>query len=225
MVRKDEEEVRQAIFDLECDKAPGPDGFPMAFFQRLWKETKDEILTFLKEIHLRGKLSRNLYESFIALIPKKLDAENIKDFRPITLIGIVYKILAKVLVGRLKKVLPTIIFHSQGAFVHDRQIHGVLVANECIHSTFKDKSSGLLCKLDWEKAYDRIDWGFLSYMLRRMGFGNKWIARIECVSYVWFSILINEAPKGFFLAQRCLRQGDPLSPSFSLSSVRYLVRC
>lgn len=90
---------------------------------------------------------------------------------------------------------------------------GVLVAKECIHSKERDKEPGLLCKLDLEKAYDRVDWDFLLYMLHRTGFGVKWIRWIqECISSTKFSILINGAPHGFFLAKRGLRQGDPFSP-------------
>lgn len=55
-------------------------------------------------------------------------------------------------------------------------LDGVLIANKCVHLRYGDKSSGLLCKLDLEKAYDRVDRGFLTYMLRRMGFGEKWIS-------------------------------------------------
>lgn len=69
--------------------------------------------------------------------------------------------------------MPSNISHSQGAFVHGRQIlDGVLTANECVHSRYKDKKSRLLCKLGMKKAYDRVDWGFLYYILRRMGFGK-----------------------------------------------------
>lgn len=89
----------------------------------------------------------------------------------------------------------------------------MLVANEFLHLRHRDKSTGLLFKLDLEKAYDRVDWDFLSYLLWRMGFGVKWRRWIqECVLTVSFSIVVNGSPQGFFQAQRGLRQGDPLSP-------------
>lgn len=200
------EEVRDAVFELGKDKALGPNNFPIAFFQHFWSEVKVEVMAFLQEFHLRGKLSMNLGASFIALIPKMIGVDKIRDFRPISLIGSVYKILAKVLASRLQKVLPLIISQNQGAFVHGPQIlDGVLITNECIHSKHRDKLPGVLCKLDFEKAYDRADWSFLSYLLRRMGFGEKWRRWIqECVSTVKLSILINGSSKGFFTPTRGL---------------------
>lgn len=127
----------------------------------------------MREFYARGLLLKNLGASFIALIPKKNGADKIQDFRPISLLGSVYKILTKVLAGRIQKALLTIISPHQGAFTQGRQILDVLVANECVHSKFRNRSSGLLCKLDLEKAYDRVDWRFLTYMLRRTGFGDK----------------------------------------------------
>lgn len=104
--------------------------------------------------------------------PKKPSADIISDFRPISLIGSAYKILAKVLAGRILKFLPSIISPSQGSLVRERQIlDGVLIANECVHYRLKEGKLGLLCKLDLEKAYDRVDLGFLLYVLHRMGFG------------------------------------------------------
>lgn len=112
----EEAEVREAVFNLEGDKAPGPDGFRLFFVQRFWSDLKEDFMEFL-EFYTRGRLSKNLCASFITLIPKKEGAAQLKDFRPISPIGSIYKVLAKVLVNRLQKVLPMVISPSQGAFV------------------------------------------------------------------------------------------------------------
>ena len=88
-----------------------------------------------------------------------------------------------------------------------------LIANEAIYSMMKRNESGVLCKLDIEKAYDHINWNFLLLVMQKMGFGEKRVGWISwCISTATYSILINGASMGFFHSTRGLRQGDPLSP-------------
>jgi hypothetical protein len=82
------EEVLQVLKDLQGDKAPGPDGFTMAFFQKCWSVIEDDVMGFFDEVHTHCKFERSLNASFIALIPKRQNATNICDFRPISLLGV-----------------------------------------------------------------------------------------------------------------------------------------
>ncbi|WJZ81860.1 hypothetical protein VitviT2T_001675 [Vitis vinifera] len=150
----------------------------------------------------------------MVLTPKKGGAEDLKDFRPISLVGSLYKLLAKVLANRLKKVMGKLVSKSQNAFVEGRQIlDASLIANEAIHSMQKSGGCDILCKLDIEKAYDHVNWSFLLWLMEMMGFGAKWISWIQwCIGTVSFSVLINGISSGFFQSFRGLRHGDPLSP-------------
>jgi hypothetical protein len=162
-----------------------------------------DIMDFFEEVYVQCQFKRSLNASFLTLIPKKVNALNIRDFHPISLIGNVYKLLAKVLANRFRVVLGGLISESQNAFVGGRQmVDSVLIANECLDSRTRSGLPGLICKLDIEKAYDHVNWDSLLYVLSRMGFGHRWIQWMRmCISMVRFSVLINGTPAGSFIAR------------------------
>ncbi|RVW90819.1 putative ribonuclease H protein [Vitis vinifera] len=131
---------------------------------------------------------------------QKEGVEDLRDFRPINLVGSVYKLLAKVLANRLKSVMREVIFDSQQAFVQGRQIlDAVLIASETLDSRLKDNKPSLLLKMDIVKAFDHVNWDFLMEVMSKMGFGHRWINWMKWgCSTTTFSILINGNPSGFF---------------------------
>ena len=187
------EEVYFALCEVNGDKASGSDDFMVAFWQFSWDFAKGEFMRMFKEFRETEKFVRNLNTIFIVMVPKKSGAENFKDFRPISLVGSLYKLLAKVLANRLKRVIGKLVNKVQNAFVEGRQIlDASLIANEVIDSLMRKKERGILCKLDIEKAYDRISWNLIISVLQKMGFGRKWVNWIRwCISTTSFSILIN----------------------------------
>jgi hypothetical protein len=173
--RFEREEIIQVVRDLQGDMSPGPDGFNMAFFQKCWGVLESDVLGFFEELYEHGTFAYSLNATFVTLIPKKRNALNIRDFRPISLVGSIYKILAKVLANRLKRVLAGLVSESQNAFVGGRQTSdSVLIANECLDSRLRSLLPGVVCKLDIEKAYDHVNWDCLLHLLDRMGFGFRW---------------------------------------------------
>ena len=128
---------------------------------------KQEIIELFGNFHSQAIFEKSLNATFLAFIPKKVDAVNVRDFRPISLVGSIYNILSKVLANRLKRVTSGIITETQNAFGLDRQIlDSVLIANECLDSRLKARVPGVLCRLDVEKAFDHVSWDFLMYMLQ-----------------------------------------------------------
>lgn len=126
-------------------------------------------------IHGGWEFDCHLNNTFIALILRKNDALEVKDYRPISLLHSVYKIVSKVFTSRLKVVMKDIISDPQGAFVAGRQIlNAVLIVNECVDDCLKAGMNGILIKLDMEKANEYINLMFLDYMLDRIGFERKW---------------------------------------------------
>ncbi|KAJ9689707.1 hypothetical protein PVL29_012417 [Vitis rotundifolia] len=209
-----EEEIFSALMDMNGDKAPGPDGFTVAFWQACWDFVKKEIVELFKELYEQKSFAKSLNSTFLIIIPKKGGAEDLGEFRPINLLGGLYKLMAKVLANRLKMVLDKLVSADQNAFVRGRQIlDASLIANKVVDYWQKRKERGLVCKLDIEKAYDSISWSFIMKVLKKMGFGSRWMDWMWwCLSTAKFSVLINGVPEGFFFSSKGLRQGDPISP-------------
>lgn len=96
-------EIKEALDSMAGDKAPGPDGFNFSFMKVCWEIVSSDFIRFFKEFFQNGVINKNLKNSFITLIPKRESPVNLSHYRPISLLGSVYKLLAKVLAERLKK--------------------------------------------------------------------------------------------------------------------------
>lgn len=130
-----EEEVKALVFSMKPDKSPGLDRMNPMFFQRYWTLVKDDIIAACRDWFQSSIFSAHLNDTLIILIPKVDHPEQVKDYHPISLCNVTYKILAKILANRLKVVLNRIVFVSQSAFVPGRLISdNVLVAFKLIHT-------------------------------------------------------------------------------------------
>ncbi|KAJ0510703.1 putative RNA-directed DNA polymerase [Helianthus annuus] len=133
------------------------------------------------------------------------------DYRPISLVGCINKVMSKVLVGRLKRVIGKVVSLEQSAFLSGRSItDGPLMLNEWMK---RAKRKGMIFKIDLEKAYDSISWDFMESIMIQMNFPVKWCSWIMAlVTSARASVLVNGSPTQEFPCFRWLRQGDPISP-------------
>ncbi|GKU95494.1 hypothetical protein SLEP1_g8850 [Rubroshorea leprosula] len=209
-----EEEIRKVIWECDSSKAPGPDGFNFRFMKSMWDDIKTEVIGFVKEFQEQGRLERGSNASFIVLIPKTKNPQRIEEYKPISLIGVMYKVVAKLLVSRLCKVMHKIIGEQHMAFINGRQlVDGVVIANEVIDEAKRKRKKSFVFKVNFEKAYDKVCWKFIDYMLDRMAFSGTWRRWIqECLQLSMVSILINGSLTRQFPVTKGIRQGDPLSP-------------
>nr|GEZ69387.1 RNA-directed DNA polymerase, eukaryota [Tanacetum cinerariifolium] len=126
-------EIKRAMWDCGTNKSPGPDGFTFEFFRRYWKFFENNISVAVIEFLSSGTFPKGCNSSFIALIPKTQNAKSVKIFRPISLIGSLYKIIAKIMANRLSYVIPDLISNVQSAFISNRQIlDGPFILNELL---------------------------------------------------------------------------------------------
>ncbi|GJV28938.1 putative RNA-directed DNA polymerase, eukaryota, reverse transcriptase zinc-binding domain protein, partial [Tanacetum coccineum] len=179
------EEIKAAVWDCGSQKAPGPDGFTFLFIKSYWELFKPDVEAAVRYFFDHFAMPKGANSSFITLIPKVANPIHIKDFCPISLIGVHYKIIAKILANRLVKVVDKVVSPEQSTFI----------------------------SVDFEKAYDTVSWKFLDHMLSALGFGSKWRRWINlCLQTSRSSVLVNGSPSSEFPFSRGLRQGDPLSP-------------
>uniref|UniRef100_A0A8I6WIN8 Reverse transcriptase domain-containing protein n=1 Tax=Hordeum vulgare subsp. vulgare TaxID=112509 RepID=A0A8I6WIN8_HORVV len=169
------EEVGHAIASMKACSAPGPDGLPVIFFQRFWETVHPAIMPMFQEFYI-GTLDIGMLNfGVITLIPKVVGASDIRQFRPITVINVVARIFAKVCATRLSPVAERIAHPLQSAFLKGRRIHdGILALHEIVHEVASKALKGVFLKLDFQKAYDRLDWSFLRLVMERRGFDDKW---------------------------------------------------
>ena len=207
-------EIELVVKESDGNKSLGPDGFNFAFFKEFWYLLKHEIRIMFDQFHANESLPKSFLSFFVTLFPKVKVPLSLKEYRPISLLGSLYKFLSKVLAARLSKVMNSIIFVSQSAFLKGRHlVDGVLVVNEVVDLAKKSKRECLILKVDFEKAYGSVDWGFLEYTTRRVGLCDKWVRWMKtCVFRGNMSILVNRCPTEEICVKRGLKQGDPLAP-------------
>nr|GEV78368.1 RNA-directed DNA polymerase, eukaryota [Tanacetum cinerariifolium] len=208
------EEVRKAVWGCGDNKSPGLDGFTFEFFRKycdiLGSDFYDAVVWFFDNC----TFARGCNASFITLIPKTHDPKFVSNYRPISLIGCLYKVITKILANHLSLVIPDLISDVQSAFLPNRQIlDGPFIINELLSWCKYKKQQAMVFKVDFAKAYDSVRWDFLQDIFTGFGFGPKWCSWIRgYLQSATASVLLNGSPTSEFQFQCGLKQGDPLAP-------------
>jgi hypothetical protein len=191
----DAKDVKMSLWSLQAFKAPGPDGLHPGFFQKCWPTVGESVVKEVRQIFSTGKMSEYLNKTLISLIPKCLGFETLSQFRPISLCNTVYKIVTKIIVCRLRPIMGNLVSPFQAAFVLGRRgLDNVVIVQELICSTHRKKGrlGQLILKLDFEKASDRLEWGFIHEVLTFFKFPPPFVELVlECVTTSSFFILVN----------------------------------
>ena len=176
----------------------------------------DSLFRYVKQVWVNSSLISSINNTLLVLIPKVDRPEFASQFRPTTLCNVIYKIIIKVIVNRVKPMLDGIISPHQSSFILGRTIHhNIIVAQEMVHSMAKMKGKKMFMsiKIDLEKAYDRLNWNFAKKFPNDCKFPPNLINIIHhCITSPSFKILWNEDKADTFTLTRGIRQGDPLSP-------------
>jgi hypothetical protein len=208
------EEVESALKSFAKSKSPGPDGWPVEFFLSFFDILGKDLVDMVEEIRKFGNTSGEINSTFISLILKSGRPESFKDFRPISLCNLIYKLNSKIIANIIKPFLSHFMSKEQFGFLENRHImEAIGLAQEGLHSIKTKKMKDLILKMDLVKAYDRVNWNFLRLVLLQIGLPlnvTNWI--MGNVSSACFSVLINGNPTNFFKGSRGIRQGFPLSP-------------
>ncbi|GJX55885.1 RNA-directed DNA polymerase, eukaryota, reverse transcriptase zinc-binding domain protein [Tanacetum coccineum] len=180
-----DKEIKEAMFDIGENKAPGSDGYSFVFFKKAWPVVGEDVCKAVKEFFTSGKLLGEMNATLLTLVPKQKQPIKVSDYRPITCCNVVYKRISKIITNRLKNSLQKIVNLNQSAFIEGRLIQDNILITQKLLKGYDRKSEPKRCclKINIAKAYDTVDWCFLEKSLH-----------------------------GYFTSGRGLRKGDPMSP-------------
>ena len=208
-------EIYDTIISMKLNKTPGLDGLPVEFYITFWTDISDMLLDSINFSMKNGIMSNSQRNGIITLLPKKdKDSYYLRNYRPISLLTVDYKIFAKTLANRLKNYLGELIHSDQSGFLKGRNIgSNIRLIMDVIEYTEINDIPGAILLLDIQKAFDSVNHDFLFEVLKRFNFGETFIKWIRTIYSSRKSYIINN---GFLTKpinmERGIFQGCPISP-------------
>lgn len=222
----DTEEIYKALSKMKRNKTPGPDGLTVEFYLTFWNQLKYDILRLFKSIYDENCMTRTMRHGHITLIYKKGDKRRLKNYRPISLLNVDYKILARVMSNRLRTVIPKIISPTQTSCVLGKDISDTIASvRDVISMVENNNTEGYILKLDQEKAFDRVSHAYLFRTLEKLGFGPnfcKWIKIFY--TEIYSAVKCNGHLSKYFPLHNSVRQGCPISALLYVLTAEPLAR-
>ncbi|GKA93351.1 RNA-directed DNA polymerase, eukaryota, reverse transcriptase zinc-binding domain protein [Tanacetum coccineum] len=168
-------EIKKAMFMIDDNKAPRPDGYTSHFFKKAWNVVGNAVCKAVREFFDTGRILSEINSTVIALVPKLQTPDKVSDYRHIACCNVIYKCISKVLDERLKKYLGKLVSQNQSAFIPNRQIQdNILISQELLKGyNRKNGPKRVALKIDLQKAYDTVNWNFLEDILNGFGFHRK----------------------------------------------------
>lgn len=203
-----------ALLGMAKRKAPGLDGLPMEFYVKFWEVLGEDLVCVLNRCYDSGSLSLSQRRGVISLSFKKGDRLDIRNWCPISLLNVDYKLASRVIAGRLLKVIHLVVEEDQTCGVPGRFIgENVAFLRDVVDYATLSNVPVAILSLDQEKAFDRVDWSFMRDTLTSMGFGHSFIRWVDLFYHgVQSAVNVNGYLSKFFPLSRGVRQGCPLSP-------------
>ena len=208
------EECLEALTGMARRKAPGLDGLPPEFYLKFWSVLGQDLVQVLNSCYRAGSLTLSQRRGVISLSFKKGDRLDMRNWRPISLLNVDYKLAARAVAARLLKVINLIVAKDQTCGVPGRYIgENVAFLRDVVSYATTFDAPVVILSLDQEKAFDRVDWNFMHSTLRTMGFGASFLKWVNLFyTSVQSSVNVNGYLSQFFSLSRGVRQGCPLSP-------------
>ena len=207
-------DLNKALKEMALDKSPGPDGLTTNFYKCFWNQLKQPLLDSYLYSFKHGQLADGQTRGILNLIPKKdKDLRYLRSWRPVSLLATDYKILAKALAIRLQQVIPSLVHSDQVGYIKGRFIgENIITIKDLIQYSSINQKAGILALIDFEKAFDTVEWSFLFDTLDKLDLGKNFVKWVKLLYTNISSCISNNGYiSKYFTLSRGIRQGCPIS--------------